>query len=84
MQSDRVRMVLPCSGLLIRCLPRRARGGRRRVHAAKNLNAEKAQLQAVSIAPMVSARLVHELADLKRRQADEARAAERVDNATLP
>jgi hypothetical protein len=28
------------------------------VHAAKNLNAEKAQLQAVSIAPMVSARLV--------------------------
>jgi hypothetical protein len=54
------------------------------VHAAKNLNAEKAQLQAVSIAPMVSARLVHELADLKRRQADEARAAERVDNATLP
>ncbi|HWX34917.1 MAG TPA: hypothetical protein VNZ53_46780, partial [Steroidobacteraceae bacterium] len=30
------------------------------------------------------ARLVHELADLKRRQTDEARAAERVDNATLP
>lgn len=28
-------MVLPCSGLLIRCLPRRARGGRRRVHVAR-------------------------------------------------
>ena len=53
--------------------------------AIQNLNAEKAQLQAVlDRAHGERARLVHELADLKRRQADEARAAERVDNATLP
>jgi hypothetical protein len=53
--------------------------------AIQNLNAEKAQLQAaLDRAHGERARLVHELADLKRRQADEARAAERVDNATLP
>ena len=53
--------------------------------AIQNLNAEKAQLQAVlDRAHGERARLVHELADLKRRQADEARAAERADNATLP
>ena len=53
--------------------------------AIQNLNAEKAQLQAVlDRAHGERARLVHELADLKRRQADEARAAERPDNATLP
>jgi chromosome segregation ATPase len=53
--------------------------------AIQNLNAEKAQLQAaLDRAHGERARLVHELADLKRRQADEARAAEQVDNATLP
>jgi chromosome segregation ATPase len=53
--------------------------------AIQNLNAEKAQLQAaLDRAHGERARLVHELADLKRRQTDEARAAERVDNATLP
>jgi chromosome segregation ATPase len=53
--------------------------------AIQNLSAEKAQLQAaLDRAHGERARLVHELADLKRRQADEARAAERVDNATLP
>jgi chromosome segregation ATPase len=53
--------------------------------AIQNLNAEKAQLQAaLDRANCERARLVHELADLKRRQADEARAAERVDSATLP
>jgi chromosome segregation ATPase len=52
--------------------------------AIQNLNAEKAQLQAaLDRAHGERARLVHELADLKRRQTDEARAAERVDNATL-
>jgi chromosome segregation ATPase len=41
--------------------------------AIQNLNAEKAQLQAVlDRAHGERARLVHELADLKRRQADEA------------
>ena len=48
-------------------------------------NAEKAQLQAVldrahGDAHGLSARL----ADLKRRQADQAKAAERVDNAAMP
>ena len=51
----------------------------------QSLNAEKVQLQAaLDRANGERTRLVHELADLKRRQADKARAAERIDNAALP
>jgi chromosome segregation ATPase len=49
---------------------------------ANAANAEKAQLQAALHGER--ARLVRELADLKRRQADQAKAAERVDNAAMP
>ena len=53
--------------------------------AIQNLNAEKSQLQAaLDRANGERARFVHELADLKRRQADQAKAAERVDNAAMP
>jgi len=52
---------------------------------ANAANAEKAQLQAaLDRAHGERARLVRELADLKRRQADQAKAAERVDNAAMP
>jgi chromosome segregation ATPase len=52
---------------------------------ANAANAEKAQLQAaLDRALGERARLVHELADLKRRRADQAKAAERVDNAAMP
>jgi chromosome segregation ATPase len=51
----------------------------------QSLNAEKVQLQAaLDRANGERTRLVHELADLKRRQADQANAAERVDNAAMP
>ncbi len=51
----------------------------------QSLNAEKVQLQAaLDRANGERTRLVHELADLKRRQADQARAAEHVDNAAMP
>ncbi len=51
----------------------------------QNLTADKAKLQAaLDRGNGERARLVHELANLKRRQADQARAAERVDNAALP
>ena len=50
--------------------------------AIQNLNAEKSQLQAaLDRANGERARFVHELAGMKRRQADESRPAERVDNA---
>ncbi len=53
--------------------------------ATQNLIADKAKLQAaLDRGTGERARLVHELANLKRRQADQARAAERVDNAALP
>jgi chromosome segregation ATPase len=53
--------------------------------ATDNLIAEKAQLQAMlDRASGERARLAHELADLKRRQADQAKAAERVDNVPMP
>ena len=52
---------------------------------ANAADAEKAQLQAaLDRAHGERARLVRELADLKRRQADQAKAAERVDNAAMP
>jgi chromosome segregation ATPase len=52
---------------------------------ANAANAEKAQLQAaLDRAHGERARHVRELADLKRRQADQAKAAERVDNAAMP
>jgi hypothetical protein len=52
--------------------------------ATQDLIAEKAKLQAaLDRANGDRARLVHELANLKR-QADQARAAERVDSAALP
>ena len=52
---------------------------------ANAANAEKAQLQAaLDRAHGERARLVRELADLKRRQADQAKAAGRVDNAAMP
>ena len=52
---------------------------------ANAANAEKAQLQAaLDRTHGERARLVRELADLKRRQADQAKAAERVDNAAMP
>jgi chromosome segregation ATPase len=51
--------------------------------AIQNLNAEKSQLQAaLDRANGERARFVHELAGMKRRQADESRPAERLDNAT--
>jgi len=51
--------------------------------AIQNLNAEKSQLQAaLDRANGERARFVHELAGTKRRQADESRPVERVDNAT--
>ena len=50
--------------------------------AIQNLNAEKSQLQAaLDRANGERARFVHELAGMKRRQADESRPAERIDNA---
>ena len=53
--------------------------------ATQNLIAEKAQLQAaLDRGSGERARLVHELADLKRRQSDQAKAAVRVDNASKP
>jgi chromosome segregation ATPase len=53
--------------------------------ATQNLIADKAKLQAaLDRANGDRARLGQELANLKRRQADQARAAERVDNATVP
>jgi chromosome segregation ATPase len=52
--------------------------------AAQNLIADNTKLQAaLDRANGDRARLVHELANLKRRQADQVRAAERVDNAAL-
>ena len=52
---------------------------------ANAADAEKARLQAaLDRAHGERARLVRELADLKRRQADQAKAAERVDNAAMP
>ena len=51
--------------------------------AIQNLNAEKSQLQAaLDRANGERARFVHELAGMKRRQADKSRPAERLDNAT--
>jgi chromosome segregation ATPase len=51
--------------------------------AIQNLNAEKSQLQAaLDRANGERARFVHKLAGMKRRQADESRPAERVDNGT--
>jgi chromosome segregation ATPase len=51
--------------------------------AIQNLNAEKSQLQAaLDRANGERARFVHELAGMKRRQAEESRPAERLDNAT--
>jgi chromosome segregation ATPase len=51
--------------------------------AIQNLTAEKSQLQAaLDRANGERARFVHELAGMKRRQADESRPAERLDNAT--
>jgi chromosome segregation ATPase len=51
--------------------------------AIQNLNAEKSQLQAaLDRANGERARFVHELAGMKRRQADESRPAERLYNAT--
>ena len=51
--------------------------------AIQNLNAEKSQLQAaLDRANGERARFVHELAGMKRRQADESPPVERVDNAT--
>ena len=51
--------------------------------AIQNLNAEKSQLQAaLDRANGERARFVHELAGMKRRQADESRPAERLENAT--
>jgi hypothetical protein len=54
--------------------------------ATQNLIADNAKLQAaLDRANGDRARLVHELANLKRRQqADQARTAERVDNAAFP
>jgi hypothetical protein len=52
--------------------------------AAENFVAEKARLEAaLHRANGERARLVHELSDLKRRQGEEARAAEPVDGTTL-
>jgi len=51
--------------------------------AIQNLTAEKSQLQAaLDRANGERARFVHELAGMKRRQADESRPAERLDNGT--
>jgi chromosome segregation ATPase len=53
--------------------------------AIQNLNTEKAQLQAaLERANSERARFVHELAGMKRRQADEFRPAQRLHNATPP
>jgi chromosome segregation ATPase len=53
--------------------------------ATQNLIADKVKLQAaLDRANGERARIVHELANLKRRQVDQVRAAERVDNAALP
>jgi hypothetical protein len=51
----------------------------------QSLNAEKIQLQAaLDRANGERTRLGHELADLKRRQADQAKPAKRVDDAAMP
>jgi chromosome segregation ATPase len=53
--------------------------------ATQNLIAEKAQLHgAIDRASGERARLAHELSDLRRRQADQAKAAERLDSAPMP
>jgi chromosome segregation ATPase len=72
----------------LRCeieVARKAENDLRVVNAAtQNLVADNTKLQAaLDRANGDRARLVHELANLKRRQADQVRAAERVDNAAL-
>jgi chromosome segregation ATPase len=53
--------------------------------AIQSLDAERVQLQAaLDRANGERTRLVHQLADLKRRQADQATGAERVDDAAMP